>query len=182
MALLISPLAERISLFFFSLFLLCCSFCQRLLWSLLYFQASKSSLFTSGFPISQACRCNLVPTLVPVDLVWTSASPVPPLTLRGQSISHLCRGSAGLFLQKLGHRAPLVREGHRRLSHSTAWVRTPLRTPQQEEVFPRCFSLTVLNNSSSSLGELSAVINSVPFRFKIGLRKMPGCLIFKLNV
>ena len=105
-------------------------------------------------------------------------SRLTPLTLRGQSISHLCPVSAGLFLQKLGHQAPLF--------SGRSPKAFPPHGPSEDSAAERGVSAVLLphgfNNSSSSLGELSAVINSVPFSFKIGLRKMPGCLIFKLNV
>lgn len=46
----ISLLVWRISLVFFSLFLLCCSFCWRLLRSLLYFQESTAAFSPEAFP------------------------------------------------------------------------------------------------------------------------------------
>lgn len=61
------------------------------------------------------------------------------------------------------------------LGEGSAW-------PPKERGVPLVLHPPSFSTSSSSLGELSVVINSVPFCFKIGLRKMPGCLIFKLNV
>lgn len=98
---------------------------------------------------------------------------LPPYFERTDHLPPLSRECRTL-LPKPRHWAPMVRECHQRLSHSMAWVRTPLG-PQQMRVLPQCYT-------SSLLGELSAVINLVPICLKIGLRKMPGCLIFKLNV
>lgn len=131
----------------------------------------------------EMCKRNLVPTQVlGVHLGCPIFACLSRLTLcskKTEHPSHLPGGCRALPPTNGAQSTPSLK-GLSKAFPSLGLVRSPLHS-QWKEVFPRCFSLFNYGNSSL-LWELSVVINSVPFCFKIGLRKMPGCLIFKLDV
>lgn len=182
MVLLISLLVWSISLFFFFLSFPSVAPSASACSCLCFISKQQTAAFSpEAFPFPRCVNAIQFPPWC----WWTLCGPWPlpsHLLLREDRASPTsAKGVQGSSSQNGGTEHPWI--GKVAKGFPTPRSRWGLRSVPSRK---RCFS-TVLqphgfNNGSSSLGELSAVINSVPFCFKIGLRKMPGCLIFKLNV